>query len=131
MNPTERGEEHIRLCKTKIELLSTSKSRLEALTKALATKDFTRYQRLKRWAVKELGKLKTQESRLILIGYALELQSKYYDENGKWIGQKGDRLVVYAGEFYHSIIKILENSGMTVAEVKATGLRPDKFFISP
>jgi len=125
------ADERIWLCRTKIQLLSTSASRQEALTKALATKDFTRYQRLKRWAIKELGKLGTQESRYTLIAYALELQSKYYDENGKWIGQKGDRLAVYAGEFYHSIIKILENSGMTVAEVKATGLRPDKFFISP
>lgn len=131
MNPTERGEEHIRLCKTKIELLNTSASRHEALTKALLMEDPTQYQRLRSWAIKELGKLKTEESRTILMYYALELQNKCYDKDDKWIGQKGDRLAAYAGEFYHTIIKILKKTGITDAEIKATGLRPDKFFISP
>ena len=36
-NPGERGEKRIWLCKTKIELLSTSKSREEGLIKALGT----------------------------------------------------------------------------------------------
>ncbi|GAI79255.1 unnamed protein product, partial [marine sediment metagenome] len=77
------------------------------------------------------GKLRTEESRTTLMYYALELQSKYYDKNGKWIGQKGDRLGLYADEFYHTIIKILKNSGITDSEIRAVGLRPDKFFISP
>ena len=106
MNPNERGEAHIRLCKTKIELLSASKGRQEALTKALLMEDPTQYQRLKRWAIRELGKLGTQESRYTLAAFAVELQSKYYDENRKWIGRKGDRLGTYANEFYRTICTV-------------------------
>lgn len=129
-NPTERGEEQIRLCTTKIKLLTTTASRQEALTEALVIEDSTQYQRLKRWAIKELEKLNTQESRYILIGYALELQSRCYDNNGKWIVSKGDRMGAYAGEFYRTIIKILKKADMTNAEIKATTLQPDKLFIT-
>lgn len=92
--------------------------------------DSTQYQRLKRWAVKELGKINTQESRYILIGYALDLQSRCYDNNGKWTVSKDDRMGAYAGEFYRDIIKILKKADMTDDEIKATALRPDKFFIT-
>lgn len=128
-NPTERGEEHIRLCTTKIELLSSSESRQEALTRALAMEDFTNDQLLKRWAIEELAKLNTRDSRYILIGFALELQSRYYDENGRFIMQKNDRLGVYAGLFYNNIIKTLKDSLFTDSEIKETGLQPDRFFI--
>lgn len=123
------GEEQIRLCKIKIHLLCTSPTRHDALTQALVMVDKTQYQRLKTWAIKELGKLRTDESRWTLINYALELQNKYYDENQKWIGRKWDSEASNAHEFYHTIIKILKKADMTDAEIKATGLRPDKFFI--
>lgn len=42
-NPTERGEEQIRLCSTKIKLLTTNTNRQEALTEALAIEDSTQY----------------------------------------------------------------------------------------
>ena len=128
-NPTEDGEERIRLCKIKIQLLCTSPTRYDALTKALVMVDKTQYRRLKTWAIKELGKLKTDESRWTLINYALELQNKYYDDNRKWIGRRGDPEATKAYQFYRTIIKILKKADMTDAEIKATGLRPDKFFI--
>jgi hypothetical protein len=128
-NSTERGEEQIRLCKIKIQMLNASPTRYEALTKALVMKDSNQYQWLKRWAIKELGKLRTDQSRWTLINYALELQNKYYDDNGKWIGRREDLEASNAHPFYSSIIKILKKADMTDAEIKATGLRPDKFFI--
>ena len=130
-NPTKDGEEQIRLCKIKIGLLHAGPTRYAALTKALVMEDSNQYQWLKRWAVKELGKLKTDESRWTLINYALELQSRYYDDNDKWIGRKEDTFAFHAGEFYRTIIKILKKADMTGDQIKATGLRPDKFFIAP
>jgi len=130
-NPTERGEEQIQLCTTKIKLLTTNTSRQEALTEALVMEDSTQYQQLKGWAVKELGKLNTQESRYILVNYALDLQNRCYDNNGNWTVSKDDRIGAYAGEFYYDIIKILKKADMTDEEIQATGLRPDKFFITP
>jgi len=124
------GEERIMLCTKKIQLISTNKSRQEALTEALLTEDKTQYQEIKTWAIKELGKLKTDESRWILINYALELQKKFYDDNQKWIGRRGDPEASNALEFYRNIIKILKKADMTDDEIQATGLRPDKFFIS-
>ena len=118
------------LCETKIRLLSTSKSREDALIEALlAVEDTTWELRLKSWAIKELGKLGTQESRAILIAYALRLQQKYYDENGKWIFPKDDRLASHASVFYDTILKILKYSSMRDYDIKSTGLQPDKFFI--
>jgi len=118
------------LCETKIRLLSTSKSREDALIEALlAVEDTTWELRLKSWAIKELGKLGTQESRAILIAYALRLQQKYYDENGKRIFPKDDRLASHASVFYDTILKILKYSSMRDYDIKSTGLQPDKFFI--
>ena len=131
MDPTERGEERIWLCRTKILLLSTIKSRQEALTAALLMEDQTQYQKLKRWAIKELGKLGTEESRSTLIAFAIELQSKYYDENGKCLIRAGDRLGVNAGEFYRTIVKMLKRSDMSDSEIRETGLQPDKYFFAP
>jgi hypothetical protein len=128
-NPGERAEKEIWLCKTKIDLLSASKSRLEALSKALAVDDITEDQWLTRWAVNELAKLESQESGAVLLAHALLLQSKYYDDEGRWKGRKADRAALYAPEFYSSIINTLKNSGMAESELKAKGLRPDKFFI--
>lgn len=124
------AQEIIWLCETKIRLLSTSKSREDALIEALlAAKDPTWDLRLKSWAIKELGKLKTQQSRAILIAYAIQLQEKYYDQNGRRIGQDEDRLASYAPMFYNIIIKILKETGMTDSAIEATGLRPGKLFI--
>lgn len=126
------SQEIIWLCETKIRLLSASKSREDALIEALlAVEDTTWDMRLKSWAIKELGKLRTQESRAILIAYALQLQEKYYDQNGKRIFPKDDRLGSHASMFYYTIIKILEKSGMSDSDIKATGLEPSKFFIIP
>jgi hypothetical protein len=130
-NTSERGEEQIRLCKIKINLLNANTTRYEALTKALVMEDSNQYQPLKRWAIKELGKLRTDQSRWTLINYALELQNSYYDDNGKWIGRREDAFASYAGEFYRTIIKILKKADMTDAEIKDIGLRPYKVFIEP
>lgn len=126
------AETWIWLCRTKIRLLSTSKTREDALIEALlAVEDTTWELRLKSWAIKELGKLKTPESRAILIAYALELQKKYYDENGRRIGEDEDRLASYAPMFYNIIIRILRDKGMTDSDIRATGLQPGKLFIIP
>jgi hypothetical protein len=124
------SQEIIWLCETKIRLLSTSKTRQDALIEALlAVEDTTWDLRLKSWAIKELGKLRTQESQGILIAYALQLQEKYYDQNGKRIFPKDDRLGSNASVFYNDIIKILKHTRMTDSDIKATGLEPGKFFI--
>ena len=117
------------MCRTKIELLSTIKSRQEALTASLLMDDQTQYQWLKRWAIKELGKLGTEESRSTLIAFAIELQSKYYDENGKRIKRKkGDLLGLRAPLLYRNIVSILKKSDMTDSEIEASGLQIDKYF---
>ncbi|MHC4478941.1 MAG: hypothetical protein ACYTEL_25215 [Planctomycetota bacterium] len=125
----KRAERRIWLCTTKIELVSTSSTRLEALKKALEMEDITQDQWLTRWAVQEMGKLGTEQSRTELLRYALDLQSKYYDKNAKWKAKEGDRAALYAGESYRRILKVLRKSGMSEEEIKASGLRPDKFFI--
>ncbi len=125
----DRAEEQIQLCTTKIKLVSSSTSRQEALSTALATEDPTRRQFLKQWAIDQLGKLKTEESRMMLINYALGLQKEYYDETGKRIVRKGDWLSRRAPMLYGTIIRILEDSGMSDSEIKATGLRPDELFV--
>ena len=93
--------------------------------------DSNQYQLIKKWAIEELGKLKTDESLWTLINYALELQSKFYDDNHKWIGRRGDPEASNSREFYRTIIKILKKADMTDAEIKATGLRPNEFFFGP
>jgi len=128
-NPTERGEEQIRLCTTKIELITTSANREEALTRALAMKDFTQEQELRKWAIQELGKLGTQDSQSVLVGFALDLQNRYYDKDGKRVHQDEDRLDVYAPLLYNTIVDLLRDSGLSDTQIKGTGVQHDKFFI--
>jgi len=129
---TKRGEEFILLCRTKIELLTTSASRIEALTRATAMNDFTERQQLRRWAIDELAKLGSDESRSTLIRHAVMLQTRYYDARGKRLQPPPDRFGGYAGEFYRRIIGILEDSGMSRSAIAQTGLQPDRFFtVSP
>ncbi len=128
-NSTKRGREHIWLCKTKIELLTSSASRCEGLFKALMiTPDPTDYQRLKRWAVEELAKLKSCDGRWLLLYHALSLQESCYDKKGKTIVSPTGRFAEHAGISYRAIIKILRDGGMTEKEIKAMGLRPDYAF---
>lgn len=128
-NSTKTGQQHIWLCKTKIELLTTSASRCEALVKALlATPDPTDYQRLKSWAIQELAKLKNCDGQWILLSHALELQRKCYDRKGKPIVSQTGRFAERVGSSYRAIIKILRDSGISETLIKAVGLRPDEFF---
>jgi len=130
-NPGERGEKEIWLCKTKIDLLSASKSRLEGLAKALETQDITNDQLLLRWAIAELGKLGSDANRSLLAAFALRLQSRYYDWWGRMIEDSNDPLCRAAGDLYRRAIGILRAGGMTDAQMKAAGLRPNRFFIQP
>ena len=128
-NSTKRGQEQIWLCRTKIELLTTSASRCEALFKALlVTPDPTDYQRLKKWAIEELAKLKSCDGRWLLLGHAHRLQNSCYDKKGKPIVSPTGRFAERAGISYRAIIKILRDSSMAETEIKAMGLRPDDFF---
>lgn len=121
------ADEMIWLCTTKLNLLSSTKNRSEALGRALAMDDPTQDRWLKRWAIKELGSLATQESQGTLIGYALELQNKYQDKSGEWKGSSEDVSVLYAATFHDMIIDILESNHMTETEIEQAGLRMNKF----
>jgi len=128
-NSTKTGREQIWLCKTKIELLNSSESRCKALFKALLIlSDPTDYQRLKRWAVEELAKLKSCDGRWFLLYHALSLQHSCYDKKGKPIVSPAGHFAERAGISYRAIIKILRDSGMTEKEIKALGLSPDYAF---
>jgi len=128
-NPTERGEEQIRLCTAKIELVATSTSRAEALARALAMKDFTQEQELKKWAIQELGKLGTADSQSVLVGFAIDLQNRFYDKDAKRVHPSGeDRLDVYAPLLYSASVGLLRNSGLSDAQIRAAGVRDDEFF---
>jgi hypothetical protein len=128
----ERADLRIWLCQTKIELLTTNASRYDALATALVTMDDrTPYGTLKKWAIEELGKEKEpDDGRWVLLAYALDLQKKCYDGNGKWKLSRTDPLARNATDFYKTIIKILKDSGMSDMTIKAMGLRQDKYFIS-
>jgi len=123
-DPTPRGEEYVWLHRTKINLLRTSPSRFQGLCRALATDDLTQRQRLRKWAIDELGKLGTAKARSALIGYAVALQQVYYDAQGKRDGFGG-----YATGFYRRIVHILRGDGMTESEIRQAGLQPDRFFV--
>ncbi|MHC4478940.1 MAG: hypothetical protein ACYTEL_25210 [Planctomycetota bacterium] len=124
----KRAERRIWLCRTKIEFVSTSSTRLEALKRALEMEDITPDQWLTRCPVQEMGKLGTEQSRAELKEYALDLQNRYYDEKGKRKGPRREPAARHADEFYRTAIRILRKSGMTDEEIKASGLRPDKYF---
>lgn len=118
------------LCKTKIDLLTKNPDRHTALAKALATTDPNQDQRLMRWAIDELGKLDTKKSRGTLVKFAVRLQRKYYTLFGKSVDiDEKDLFGRRAGLFYNQIIEILRASGMTEKQIKATGLRPDRYFL--
>jgi hypothetical protein len=128
-NSTKTGKEQIWLCRTKMELLTSSASRCEALFKALLiTTDPTDYQKLKKWAVEELAKLKSCDGRWLLLGHALRLQNRCYDIKGKLIVSPTGRFAERAGISYRAIIKILRDSGMEDKQIKAMGLRPYQSF---
>ena len=121
------GEQRILICTTKIKLLTKNKNRFNALNEALQMEDPTQEQELKKWAIIELGKLNTEESRSALIAYALYLQKQYYDEKGNLIQDKVSTMN-HAAESYNRIIKILGSSNMADSEMEAIGLKPDIFF---
>lgn len=62
-------------------------------------------------------------------GFALDLQNRYYDKDGKRVHQSEDRLDVYAPLFYNRIVDLLRESGLSDVQIKMTGLQRDKFFI--
>jgi len=126
---SQLGDELVWLCTTKIDLLSTSQDRLEALTRALAMDDTTSRQGLKRWAVDELCGLQTEAAKSALIGYAIALQEKYHDKLGKPIVNPNDHFSGYAVSFYRTIVKNLRDRGMTETAIRQTGVRPDRFFV--
>jgi len=126
-----RAELRIKLCTTKIELLTNNFTRHEALYKALKMEDTDdQYQRLKKWATEELGKLDSDESRKILISFAKELENKYIDSRGNRIKVKGDYLRLRDGSMYRYIIKILKCYGFSDDKIKDHGLNPKKNFRS-
>ena len=124
------ADERIWFCKTRIELLTQRPSRQEALVEALGMKDITQYQDLKQWAIEELGKLDTPESRQGLIGFAIELQTTYRDAMGKRVHGKGDQETTHASSFYHAIIKRLRCNGMSLSDMESAGLKPRKLFFT-
>jgi hypothetical protein len=124
----QRGEEYVRLCQAKIDLLNGYPSRLDALSRALVMADSTHEQRIRRWAIGELGKLDSPSSRSVLIGYALGLQDAFYDTDGRQINETAELPFNRAGTLYRAMIQILGDQGMTSEEVKQTGLRPEKLF---
>ncbi len=128
--PGKWGDERIWFCKTRIELLAERPSRQEALIEALGMKDITQYQALKQWAIEELGKLDTPESRQALIGFAIELQTTYHDAMGKRGHRKGDQESTHASSFYHAIIKRLRCNGMSLSDMESAGLKPRKLFFT-
>ena len=127
----KRAEARIKLCTTKINLLTNNITRHEASCKALIMEDTTdHYQRLKKWAVEELGKLDSAESRQFLIDFAKDLENKYIDSRGNTIKtEEKDWLGQQAGNIYRSIIKILKSKGFSDDKIKAQGLNADKVFI--
>ncbi len=129
LTSTDRGQRFIKLCSAKIELLNRSASRHEALKKALGSTDPLIGQDLRLWAIEELGKLGDAEAIGILVNYALELQTAYYDEAYR-LKKQLDIAYVEAGTCYNMIIGVLRNQGMSDAEIEATGLRPYRCFPS-
>ena len=125
----QHGDRLVWLCRTKIELLTAAKNRQEALAEALRTDDITIEQRLKLWAIQELAKLNTEQSRATLVEYALELQNRYYDNHGKSKRRLNGRPGRHAAEAYRSIIGLLKKAGTTTEQLKAAGLIPHKVFI--
>ena len=128
--PDKWAQDRIWFCKTRIELLAERPSRQEALIEALGMKDITQYQALKQWAIEELGKLDTPESRQALIGFAIELQTTYHDAMGKRVHRKGDQESTHASSFYHAIIKRLRCNGMSLSDMESAGLKPRKLFFT-
>jgi len=130
---SRRAEYEIWLCRTKVDLLQSSATRHSALAKALATRDPGQYQKLKSWAIEELGELDTSRSRMTLVNFALGLQETYYDAEGRMIevDKAADPLQGQAGDLYNCAIGILRDAGITGEELKAVGLDPRKFFFSP
>jgi hypothetical protein len=55
---------------------------LEAFKEALRSTDTLIGRDLRLWAIEELGKLGSAEAIGVLIDYAMELQTAYYDEAG-------------------------------------------------
>jgi hypothetical protein len=117
------ADKKIWLCTTKLNLLSSTENRPEALARALAMDDPTQDQWLKHWAIEELGSLATQECLGILIGYARELQNKHQNKNGEWKGATEDPFTSYATILYMRIIDILESNHMTETQIEQAGLR--------
>jgi len=126
-----RGEEFIKLCSVKIELLNSSPSRLEALKQALASTDALIGYELKMWAIGELGKLGSQEALEVLINYALELQGTFYDEAGRLKILPTDPAwleLPNAGSYYRRIVGVLRDKGMSDSQILAVGLNPYRYF---
>lgn len=128
-DPTSKGNEFIRLCSAKVELISASANRQEALTQALGSVDPLMGQALKRWAIAELGKLGTDEARRVLVGYALDLQQTHYDQSGELKTRPQDRIYLNAAEYYNIVLETLRDKGMNESEIKAAGLKSDKCFL--
>jgi hypothetical protein len=127
------GAKLVRLCTTKVELLNSHPTRYDALVKALRMEDSDQDQRLRHWAIKELGKLETKESRDALATFALDLEHRYYDQEGDRMKSKPDadqNLVErgHAASIYRYIITTLERGGMNGPQIKAAGLHPDQCF---
>jgi hypothetical protein len=103
------------------------------LAKALTTEDSDQDQRLRHWAVEELGKLETKESRDALAAFALGLEHRYYDHEGDRMRSKpnADQNPVergHAASIYRYIITTLERGGMSGPQIEATGLHPAQCF---
>ena len=124
------AEARIKLCTTKIDLLTNNFTRHEALYKAIVMEDTTdQNQRLRYWAIEELGKLDSTESGQILVYFAKALEMKYFDSDGKRISPKGDKLSLEADYLYNTIIKKLKCKGLSKDKIKAHGLNPNKVFL--
>jgi len=126
----QRYQEFVGLCEKKIELLSQAPDRFIALAGALTvTNDGFDGYPLKSWAVEELGALKSEEARQALVSYGLALQRA--SENGfEAEAEDKDEARFEASYVYPKIIEMLQMYyGMSGAQVRTTGLRPDAYFM--
>jgi hypothetical protein len=122
-------EQYITFYKTINKLIFSYRKKDDALTRAMADKDPTKSQLVKKWVINEYAEQDSEDARYVLISYALSLQDNYYDKQNNRINDPNDLQSAEAANLYNTIINTLKIQGLTDTQISEYGLRPEQYFV--
>ncbi len=134
-----RSDEERTVIVEKMRLVDDSPTRLDALRSGLEGYDLAGHRSIQAWAIEELAKMNTAESRELLLDYLRRAQRQCYENHDGTefipdyrtdLTEEERRMCWELDRSYQRITSVLENIGLDEARLNAEGVYPGQYFVA-